>query len=744
MRRTRAGKAFGDKDRIFRALFKGSGDASLLLAGGVFVDCNAAALRMMGCAKKNYLMGKRPEELSPERQPDGSLSSEKAARMAAIALKDGTNRFEWTHRKSDGSDLFVEIMLTSIPVNKQRILYTTWRDITDRQRAELALREKEERYRSLVKQSSDAIYIADPGTGKIQEANDRALTMFGYSEDEIVQLSLYDLIAERKQSIGENIEKLLRDGECAIGPRKYRHRDGSTLTVEVSASLIRYGEQDVIMSNVRDITERSRTEAALAASEERYRMLVESSSDAIIMLDGNRRIVSCNQGFLRLFGYEREETENRSARFLHPTDESYRDFGEAAYPIMEKEDTFRVEWVFVRKDGKEFPAESVTSNIHGPNGSVTGYVAVIRDISERKRTEEQIKYLSFHDKLTGLYNRAYFEEELKRLDTVRQLPLSLVMGDANGLKIFNDVFGHKEGDKLLRSVGEILTSSCRKEDMVARWGGDEFVILLPKTDEKSATYVTQRIRESCATADLNILRPSIALGVATKDQPDQNIQKVLKEAEDRMYRNKLMETTSARSSIILSLQKTLQERSHETEEHAKRLQKGAVGIGRALHLDDAKMDELVLLAALHDIGKIGIPDEILNKPGPLSEKEWAVMQKHCEIGYRIAQATPDLTQIGDAILAHHERWDGRGYPLHLREEEIPLISRILAIVDAVDVMVQGRPYRRGISRQEALAEVERCSGAQFDPALARLFLSTERELGQVSVKDKISFLGELP
>ncbi len=358
------------------------------------------------------------------------------------------------------------------------------------------------------------------------------------------------------------------------------------------------------------------------------------------------------------------------------------------------------------------------------DGKVVQIIGSTRDITEQKQAEARIKYLSFYDDLTGLFNRAFFEEELRRLDTERQLPISLILIDVNGLKFVNDAFGHPEGDRILIDTTRIIEESCRREDIICRWGGDEFVILLPQCNEEDVEKICQRIKTIPLKNDRNLIPLSLALGTATKNEINQNIQGILSDAEDRMYRNKLLESKSSRSSILASLQKTLQERTHETEEHELRLQNLALKIGRAIGLSGSELDDLVLLAALHDIGKIAIPDHILKKPGPLSPEEWIIMKSHTEIGYRIALTSPELGLISELILTHHERWDGFGYPKGLEGEEIPLLSRILSIIDAYDAMTNTRPYRKATTSEEALAELHKNAGTQFDPELVKTFIET--------------------
>jgi diguanylate cyclase (GGDEF)-like protein len=352
-------------------------------------------------------------------------------------------------------------------------------------------------------------------------------------------------------------------------------------------------------------------------------------------------------------------------------------------------------------------------------------VQLKKELEDRRRNDERINYLSFHDKLTGLYNRAYFEEELARLDNERFLPVSLIIGDVNSLKLINDAFGHQQGDRFLVKAAEIIHQSCRKSDIVARWGGDEFAVLLPNTSSRSAVKICDKIRQSCRKSSKKPIQLSIALGTATKQDKNQDIERVLKNAEDWMYQYKMMEGKTVRSRVLSSLEKTLWETAYETEEHSKHLQKHLLKMALELKLSDAEIDDLMLLASFHDIGKIAISNTILSKPGRLTPKEWDAVKKHSEIGYRIALATPEITAVADSILHHHEWWDGTGYPRGLKGEKIPLASRLLSIADAYDVKRSVRPYKIAKSRTQALREMKEGTGRQFDPHLVKIFLKLE-------------------
>jgi diguanylate cyclase (GGDEF)-like protein len=348
-------------------------------------------------------------------------------------------------------------------------------------------------------------------------------------------------------------------------------------------------------------------------------------------------------------------------------------------------------------------------------------VVVARNITERKQEEDRLKYLGFHDGMTGLFNRSFFEEELKRLDAKRQLPLSIIIGDIDGLKLVNDTLGHRKGDQLIVKVAGIIKGVCRAEDIVCRWGGDEFAVLLPKTDPETAEKICDRIREACEKAKGDPVPASVSLGGATKRDADQDIDDVLREAEDLMYWKKL-DSNNTRFSVVTYLQRSLAEKTRETVEHGQRAQALVLKMGDALKLSKTEREELSILAVLHDIGEIAIPEKILLKPCCLTSEEWQIMKEHPGIGNSIAKSVPNLTAIAEAILTHHERWDGTGYPGGLQGTRIPLPSRVLSVVDAYDAMISGRPYKKAISHREALEEIERCAGTQFEPALVDLFV----------------------
>ncbi len=465
---------------------------------------------------------------------------------------------------------------------------------------------------------------------------------------------------------------------------------------------------------------RLRAENSLKKSEERYRALIDNINEAIIVAQEGL-IKYVNSKATELSGYPKEEMLFSSITdYIHTSDRDMvltkhhrklegEEF-EARYQFRVVKKNGDVRWVEISAAATEWDNQFATLNL-------------LLDITEQKQAEEKIRYLSYYDQLTGLYNRTFMEVELHQLDKKKELPISIIMADLNGLILANETYGNAVGDEMLKVTADILRNSSREEDTIARWGGDEFLIVLPQTKEKETEAIIKKITEICRETYIKEIPLSITAGAATKSRTGIALAEIIKEAENDMYKNKLVERHSERSRLLNGFMKTLSEKSFETEAHVQNMQKVATKIGEKLGLPKTELIRLKLLIMLHDIGKINIPGEILTKEGSLSPEEWKLVKQHPETGYRIAHAAEEFTHVAEDILAHHECWDGTGYPNGLKEEEIPLLARITAVADAYEVMTNGRPYKKPMTKEEIVKELKRCAGKQFDPELVEIFLS---------------------
>ncbi|MBC3796292.1 HD domain-containing protein [Acetobacterium tundrae] len=426
---------------------------------------------------------------------------------------------------------------------------------------------------------------------------------------------------------------------------------------------------------------------------------------------------------LNIFGVSSEtliDHKEKLVKYIHPDDLSYvlENMQKALNKRLSADFIFRA----IRPDLEERIVNVRVIPKLDDHENHIGNFGTIQDITRIKKTEEKIRYLSYHDYLTGLFNRRFYEEVLSKLDKEENLPLTLVMADVNGLKIINDSFGHAVGDELLKKASKVIKNGCRKSDVVARLGGDEFVIILPKTGQNTAAGIIKEIEAFAAKEKVKGLKLSIAFGNYTKERKEENIQKVLKNAEDNMYQHKLYESSSKRSKTIEIIMNTLYEKSDREMMHSTRVSRICEKIGIEMKFDQDEINRIKTAGLIHDIGKMGIDENILNKQGKLNMDEWKEIKKHPEIGYRILSSVNEFSEMADYILEHHERWDGKGYPKGLKGEEISLQGRIVAVADSFDAMTSDRTYRKGLRKDEAIAEIKRCAGNQFDPNIARLFV----------------------
>ncbi len=340
-----------------------------------------------------------------------------------------------------------------------------------------------------------------------------------------------------------------------------------------------------------------------------------------------------------------------------------------------------------------------------------------------KKRSDELTFQGFHDATTTLYNRQYFQEEAKRVSTGRFDPVGVFICDVNGLKLVNDTLGHLAGDNLLREAASAIQGCFRKGDFVARIGGDEFAILIPKATREVMEAAAERLVRASkeGKSEPGSMPVSFAFGYAWGDTKMRPLAEMVAEADDAMYIMKDKQRDCYRSDLVEYLMKELSNHQNLRQGHMLNCERIMRDFAEFCRYPDDYADKLVLLARYHDIGFVGIPLSIANKKDRLSPDEFREVRRHPEIGYRIAQVVPELRSVAEFIRVHHFWYNGEGYPPAAGERGIPREARIMKIVDAFVAMTMDKTYRTILTREEALAELRRCSGREFDPEIVEEF-----------------------
>ncbi len=651
-------------------------------------------------------------------------------------------------KDSQGNDIFIHLIETAINLENNKKGYISLQtDITERKKREAVLEFND----YLIQNAAIAIFRVSP-QGIIQNINNKAVDLLGYSKDELIGSKISEIaIGLEETNLKENWETIKTNKITRIETEILTSKNRK-LPVEITSHYLNYKGREYEIAYLQDISDRVVIEDKLREQKEIVKQLHQTAlnlsqcenEENILMstIEAAENILDFNICDISLVKDDKIITEitsdavtvNKNLTF--PVTEG---LAGKTYRLRKK---FLVNDLTKDKDAKPvnpdfqsaisipikdfgvFQAVATKKNAFSNEDLELAEILITHMATalEQVRYKNEIEYKSFHDELTDTYNRRFFEEELARMDTERQLPISIIMSDLNGLKIINDSHGHELGDRLLQLAAKIIKESLRAEDILARFGGDEFAVLLPSTSRAEAEKIVERIKNKCQATLDNKLPISLGIGLATKEDPEEEIAQTLKRADNNMYQNKLLASRSTKNKIVTSLLNTLRAKSDETEEHSERMIELSEKLGKKLGLSGSEINKLSLLASLHDIGKTSISEEILNKPGSLSEEEREIIQEHPERGYRIATATEEFSIIAREILCHHEHWDGKGYPNQLKGEDIPYLSRIISIIDAYDVMTNERPYSKAISKKEALQEIQLEAGRQFDPDLVAEFL----------------------
>ncbi len=622
------------------------------------------------------------------------------------------------------------------------------------------------RFRRLFDQSPIPFLLIDLD-GRILGTNERWNQLFKLPVQAFGTIEeLFERIYPQERERGQSVERWEQikskgvthtdEGRIDVFERTIIAGDGQRRTLEVSGAPL----SDMYLVSYVDVTERNRdleelsrlhqqmqrnqriifsaledqqrSELSLKQSQATLKAAISSMLDAVYIIDLDTSFVMMSDAFYTYYRLRRSEQTPKSLEAFKSLFDAYDDAGNpighsmwVAYRALRGE-SGRTEYQLVKRDsGQRWYGSYSYAPIHDEAGAISGAIIVCRDVTEERETAKQLRFQRDHDYLTGLYSRVYFEQTLQQLQ--RSLPLTVGLVDINGLKLVNDTLGHAIGDEVIKITARLLEEHKDEGTIIARYGGDEFAFLMEGQQEAAAEAFIRRVEDAAKTISIESFHLSLSAGWATRSFLSELPDQTLRRAEEEMGRAKIYESASAKSKSVGLLMASLFEKSRRESHHSRRVSALSAFIAKQLDLSEREVGRIRTAALMHDIGKIGISEAILNKPGHLDERQWEEMKRHPEIGYRILNAASEFSDLAPAVLEHHERWNGSGYPQGLVADQISYQARIIAIADSYDAMTSTRSYRIPISQEEAIEEIFNNRGILYDPQIVQVFVSTIAE-----------------
>ena len=690
-------------------------DAYILLYNDEIIDVNKGFIEMSGYTREDLPYIKISDLIAEEGMPQYHSIKKQL-------LKDGHVFTEMASRRKDGSTLYVEAA-ASILSRSPFIRAFFLRDITERRNSEKKLFHYQELMRYIIEHNRNAVAVHDKNLNYMY-VSQPYIELFNLHGKELIGRHHYEVLPSMPEDFKEVHRRVLRGEIIRSDESSSAFEAGKYVVWECRPWYEDDGSIGGFILYIEDITERKKFEQLMINEKEQLKTTLLSVGDGVISTDVRGNIVVMNPVAEKLTGWSISEAEGREINSVfriirEQTRVPVEDF------IMQILTQGKVidysNKLLISKTGNELPVEISVAPIVHSDGSVSGAVFIFRDVSEKRAEQRKIEFLSYNDVLTGLYNRRYIEDAMIDLDTPENLPITIFSVDVNGLKLANDAFGHEFGDQLLKTFADILKGVCQPEDVIGRVGGDEFCILMKNTDEDEAASIKERILDEMSKLKLYPIVASLAIGFAVKHSPEDDIKTVMVLSDHRMYQDKIKSRKTMRTQTIqMALDHNNLSHTHE-QSHSYNVSLYCEAIARAMGFDEKSVQEIKTAGLLHDIGKIMISSHILNKSGKLSKDEFNLVKRHPEVGYQLLRTVDEYAHLSEFVLYHHECWDGSGYPIGLKDEEIPLFSRIIAVADAFDAMTGERPYQRTKTQSEAIEELKRGMGTQFDPEIVKIF-----------------------
>ena len=632
--------------------------------------------------------------------------------------------------KKDGTPIWIEGDYICLKDNQDRIIghFGIQNNVTERVESQNKVTYTINLMKYIIEHNNGGVAVHDLNMNYIY-VSQHYLDEYGLTGAEVIGKNHYDVFPDLPEKWRKVHQLAMQGVVSSAKDDSYVHENGKTDWTSWECRPFYQEDESIggVIVYTEVTTARKLLEISLKKQKDLLETTLQSVGDAVISCNNQGQIVLMNKAAEKMLEVTIDKAYNKPIEDfmrIHEDCDLTKNV-HVVHRVIKEAKTEELNDCATLKltNLKEIAISGSVSPIFDKDHHLDGVVLIFRDISFMKQRQEEIIYASLHDSLTGLFNYRAFDIEINKLLTEENLPLVLMMGDINGLKLINDSFGHVAGDQLLISFAKQLVDFCPKDTMIFRYGGDEFVMAFPKMKYEDGLVMITKLKESFSFKQFEPISVSMAMGFEVIHSVTDNIREILTEAENHMYRHKITENSSQKSKTIDVIMNALYAKNDRELYHSKRVSKICAEFAKELSWDENDIKEIEVAGLLHDIGKIGIPEVILNKEGKLTDLEWREIMKHPEVGFRILSSVNEFSKMSIYVLEHQEKWNGTGYPRKMSGNSISIQARIIALADAYDAMTSKRPYRETMTKDQALVEIKKYSGTQFDPQLSETFIN---------------------